>query len=285
MPLSLTADMTTFQEQGYLVIPEVLGPAEVDAAQREIERLHELAAGEGSPPGERSEPHSKSEATFQFEPHTDVRAERGRPVLRKVERTDLVSDLFAGMARNSRVVAVVSEILGPELLLFRSTLMLKPARHGSQHGLHQDVAYWPLEPPALVTVSIAISASDAENGCIHVIPGSHRWPVGEWGNISRRDDAAQTDRDDVDLSQLRDVPLEAGSAVLFHSNIVHGSGPNHSDRPRHTALYAYFPPTARYAPTKPDSPRKTYPVVAGLNGLTSVTLGVGESALSVTQRR
>ena len=46
MPLSLTADMTAFQEQGYLVIPEVLGPAEVDAAQREIERLHELAAGE-----------------------------------------------------------------------------------------------------------------------------------------------------------------------------------------------------------------------------------------------
>ena len=181
-------------------------------------------------------------------------------MLRKIERTDLVSDLFAGMARNPRVVAVVSEILGPELLLFRSTLMLKPARHGSQHGLHQDVAYWPLEPPALVTVSIAISASDAENGCIHVIPGSHRWPVGEWGNISRRDDAAQTDRDDVDLSQLRDVALEAGSAVLFHSNIVHGSGPNHSDRPRHTALYAYFPPTARYAPTKPDSPRKTYPV-------------------------
>ena len=48
MPLNLTADMTAFQEQGYLVIPEVLGPAEVDAAQREIERLHELAAGEGT---------------------------------------------------------------------------------------------------------------------------------------------------------------------------------------------------------------------------------------------
>ena len=79
-------------------------------------------------------------------------------------------------------------------------------------------------------------------------------------------------------------PWTAGSAVLFHSNIVHGSGPNHSDRPRHTALYAYFPPTARYTPSRPDAPSKTYPVVAGLNGLTSVTLGVGESALSVTQR-
>ena len=62
-------------------------------------------------------------------------------------------------------------MLGPDLLLFRSTLMLKPARHGSRHALHQDVAYWPLEPPTLVTVSIALSASDSENGCIQVIPG------------------------------------------------------------------------------------------------------------------
>ena len=118
-------------------------------------------------------------------------------------------------------------------------------------------------------MSIAISASDAVNGCIHVIPGSHRWPVGEWGAIAR---------DDVDLSRLRDMPLEAGSAVLFHSNIVHGSGPNRSDRPRHTALYAYFPPTARYAPGSGGPPARTYPVVAGLNGRASVTLGIGQSA-------
>ena len=81
------------------------------------------------------------------------------------------------------------------------------------------------------------------------------------------------------------MPLDAGSAVLFHSNIVHGSGPNHSDRPRHTTLYAYFPPTVRYMPTKRGASARTYPVVAGLDRLTSVTLGVGESALSVTQRQ
>ena len=275
MALETTADLTAYREQGYVVVPGVLTAAEVDEAQQEIERLHELAAGEGTLP---------AETTFQYEPHADVRTERGRPVLRKIERTDLVSDLFARTAANPRVLAVVSAILGPDLLLFRSTLMLKPARHGSRHGLHQDVAYWPLEPPELVTVSIAISASDAVNGCIHVIPGSHRWPVGEWGAIARGEDAAQTDRDDVDLSRLRDVPLEAGSAVLFHSNIVHGSGPNRSDRPRHTALYAYFPPTARYAPGSGGPPARTYPVVAGLNGRASVTLGIGQSARSVIQR-
>ena len=42
--------------------------------------------------------------------------------------------------------------------------------------------------------------------------------------------------------------LKAGDAVLFHSLTVHGSGPNTSPRPRHTALYAYFPPTVRYVP-------------------------------------
>lgn len=274
--LATAADLTAYRDHGYLVTPGVLSAAEVDAAQREIERLHEAAADGRTLP---------VETTVQFEPHADVRTERGRPVLRKIERTDRVSDLFARMAANPRVLAVVSEILGPELLLFRSTLMLKPARHGSRHGLHQDVAYWPLEPPELVTVSIAISASDARNGCIHVIPGSHRWPVGEWGAIARGDDAAQTDRQDVDLSRLRDVPLEAGSAVLFHSNIVHGSGPNHSDRPRHTALYAYFPPTARYVPGSAGPPSRTCPVVAGLDGRTSVTLEAGESASSAIRRQ
>ena len=57
-----------------------------------------------------------------------------------------------------------------------------------------------------------------------------------WGSISRRDHAAQTDREDVDLSQLYSstalrCTAGAGSAVLFHSNIVHGSGSDYSDRP------------------------------------------------------
>ena len=252
--------LSQYQEQGYLVLPEVLRPTEVAAAAAEVERLHQVAA---------ADPEARS---FQFEPFADTRTEHGRPVLRKVEGTDLVSDLFARMAANPHVLEVVAELLGPDLLLFRSTLMLKPARHGSRHALHQDVAYWPLQPPTLVTVSIALSDSDADNGCIQVIPGSHRWPVGEWGSIARDDSAAATDRADVDLSELCDLPLPAGSAVLFHSNIVHGSGPNHSARPRHTALYAYFPPSARYVPSARQPRERRYRAVAGLLGRTGVTL-------------
>lgn len=255
--------LSQYEEEGYLILPEVLRPEEVAAATAEIERLHQVAA---------ADPEAGS---FEFEPFTDTRTEQGRPVLRKIEGSDRISELFARMGSNPRVLEVVRELLGPDLLLFRSTLMLKPARHGSRHALHQDVAYWPLEPPTLVTVSIALSASDSENGCIQVIPGSHRWPVGEWGNIARDGAAAMTDRSDVDVSELRDVPLPAGSAVLFHSNIVHGSGPNRSDRPRHTALYAYFPPHVRYVPSARQPREREYRVVAGLAGRSSFTLRAG----------
>jgi ectoine hydroxylase-related dioxygenase (phytanoyl-CoA dioxygenase family) len=156
--------------------------------------------------------------------------------------------------------------------------MLKPAFHGSAHGLHQDSAYWPMDPPALVTVSIALDDATPENGCIQVIPGSHRWGLQAWGRIARDRDEPLTDREDVDLSGRVDVPLKAGSALLFHSLIVHGSGPNNSPRSRNTALYAYFPPTVRYVPGAGGPRQATYPVIAGLDGREELTLvAAGES--------
>ena len=67
------------------------------------------------------------------------------------------------------------------------------------------------------------------------------------------------------------VPLKAGSALMFHSLVVHGSGPNRSPDPRHTALYAYFPPTVQYV-SKNASDERSFPVISGLDGRDSMTL-------------
>ena len=76
----------------------------------------------------------------------------------------------------------------------------------------------------------------------------------------------------MDLSAQIEVPLEAGSALFFHSLLVHGSGANTSPRPRHTALYAYFSPSVRYLPAEGAPRTKVFPVISGLDGKEEFTL-------------
>ena len=213
------AQKTRFEEDGYLVVRALLSPDEVEVCETEIERLHRLAVeleARGDPEAGR----------FQLEPFEKNATRKGLPVLRKIEQTRDFSEVFRNLAAHPGLIRLVRSLLGPDLLLFRSTLMLKPAYHGSSHGLHQDSAYWPMQPPALVTVSIALTDSSPENGCIQVLPRSHKGGLQSWGHIARRQDEALADGDDVDLSGRVDVPLAAGDAVLFHSLTVHGSGPN-----------------------------------------------------------
>ena len=260
-----------FENEGYLVVENLLSAAEVEACQAEIHRLHQFVAGqETDSEQERAE---IARRHVQHEPFAkDETQGDNLPVLRKAENTRQYSEVFRDLAQHPKLISVVQELIGTDdLLLFRSTLMFKPAFHGSSHGLHQDSAYWPMEPPSLVTVSIALNNATVENGCFKVIPRSHLWGMQSWGHIARQQGAELTDREDVAEQQM-DVPLSAGSALFFHSLMVHGSGPNATPHPRNTALYAYFSPQVRYVPKDGKPGEKTFPVVAGLGGKTELTL-------------
>ena len=259
-----------FEEEGYLVVENLLSPEEIAACQAEIQRVHKLAV-ELELKGEKVTA-SMSKDYFQREPHTkDASQADGLPVLRKAESTRDYSDVFRRLAAHPKLIEVVQHLIGPDLLLFRSTLMFKPAFHGSAHGFHQDSAYWPMRPLTLVTVSIALNDATPENGCFQVIPKSHKWGLQPKTRIARGQDESLM-HEEVDLSGHIRVPLSAGSTLFFHSLLFHGSGPNRSPNPRNTALYAYFPPSVHYSP-RGDAPREqTFPVVAGLGGKEELTL-------------
>lgn len=263
-PMSSEETKERFEEQGYYVLEGFMTQDEIDACEAEIERLHKLGADLKA----KDDPAGKQ---FQLEPYAKAAEQDGLPILRKIEQTRDVSDVFKSLSEHPKLVDTVRALIGDDLLLFRSTLMLKPAHHGSAHGFHQDSAYWPMDPPSLVTVSIALTESTAENGCIQVIPQSHKWGMQKWGSIWR-DGEKMTDREDLDTSNVMEVPLKAGSALLFHSLVVHGSGPNHSSHPRHTALYAFFPPTVHYKPKANAPLEKAFPVISGLGGRKELTL-------------
>ncbi len=250
-----------FTEHGYLILEDLLDGEAIDTSRREIARLHQMAADLVAKDALKS-------SDFQLEPYAGQTHSSEPPILRKIENTRIHSAWFRSLASHPELVAIIQQLLGEDLLLFRSTLMLKPAHHGSAHAFHQDSAYWPMDPPALVTVSIALDDATPNNGCIKVIPGSHQWALQEWGHIAQSRDAPLSDREDLDLSGQIDVPLKAGSAVLFHSKLVHGSGANTTDHSRNTALYAYFSSQVSYRPGPNGPQRRTFPVIAGMNGAT-----------------
>ena len=269
--MDLKARKAFFEKEGYLVVENLLSASEIETCQAEINRLHEFAAGQASDADH--ERAAVARRHVQREPYaTDETQGNNLPVLRKAENTRQYSEVFRDLAQHPKLISVVQELIGTDdLLLFRSTLMFKPAFHGSSHGLHQDSAYWPMEPPSLVTVSIALNDATVENGCFKVIPRSHLWGMQSWGHIARQQGAELTDRKEVAEQQM-DVPLSAGSVLFFHSLMVHGSGPNATPNPRNTALYAYFSPKVRYVPKDGKPGEKTFPVVAGLGGKTELTL-------------
>src|SRR5687768_1612098 len=111
-----------FEDQGYLVVENVLGESELAACRDEIQRLHKFAAD-----FEKQDP-KKFIAHFQREPfEASKNSADGLPILRKIEQSDLFSPLFAKIAEHPKLIAAVQNLLDKDLLLFRSTLMLKPA--------------------------------------------------------------------------------------------------------------------------------------------------------------
>ncbi len=263
--------LSFFEDQGYLIMENLISPEGIAECREEIQRFHALAAEFEASADPRS-------IDFQREPNAeDINRDDGTPVLRKIENTRKHSSIFNRLAKHPRLIEVVQNLIGPDLLLFRSTLMLKPAFHGSGHEFHQDSAYWPMEPPRLVTVSIALDDANTANCCFKVVPGSHKWglkmkestPAG--GRLVSGLEVREL-LDDVDLSDQIEVPLSAGSILFFHSLIMHGSDANTSPHSRNTALYAYFSPHVRYVPKDGQPKEKTFVVAAGLDNEEELTL-------------
>ena len=183
----------------------------------------------------------------------DLRADHARlverhPEFRQYCPTLLAYDLrFLEIARTPEILAMVGQILGPDIALWNSSLFAKPAADGKRTPWHQDGQYWPIRPLATCTAWIAIDDSTTENGCLRVIPGSHH---GQRLRAHRK-----TDADDVTLNQellaseydeaqAADLVLKAGQMSLHDVYLLHGSEPNFSSRPRRGMTLRFMPTTS-----------------------------------------
>ncbi len=155
------------------------------------------------------------------------------------------------MATHPRVLDLMQQIMGQDILLFRTVFMCKyPSRNSRGFfAWHQDGAYWGLEPPDAHIAWIAVDDSDVENGCLRVIQGSHKGemiihrPSGVEGNFLRIDQAIPQEY--VNESKAVDLVQKAGSLSAHHAKTFHASNPNRSDRRRCGLIVSYVAPSVK----------------------------------------
>jgi ectoine hydroxylase-related dioxygenase (phytanoyl-CoA dioxygenase family) len=155
-------------------------------------------------------------------------------------------DLYGLVTRSSRVVRAVDALLDgtAPVCHFHSKLMQKEPRVGGAWEWHQDYGYWYknefLLPDQMISVMVAITPATKENGCLQVIKGSHKMGRVEHGRNGEQVGASQRY---VDLA-LKTMPLvyvelEPGDALFFHSNLLHRSEANLSERSRWSLISCY----------------------------------------------
>jgi len=158
-------------------------------------------------------------------------------------------DFLMQVALAPTVLDRVEELLGPNILLLATHFFCKYGHDGKWVAWHQDVTYWGLEPPTAVTAWLAVDDVDAENGCMRVIPGSHKGGIRHHGkadaegNLLSINQACPVTVEEEDTAV--DVPLAAGRMSIHDGCLVHGSLPNLSGRRRCGLTLRYVPASVR----------------------------------------
>lgn len=157
-------------------------------------------------------------------------------------------DGFLALARLPEILDRVESVIGPDIVLWGCQVFCKPAAEGREVPWHQDGRYWPIRPPATVTAWIAIDDSTVGNGCMRVLPGSHKAGRHYRHRSDPRPDLALdlVIDEEIDFSCARDVELAAGQMSLHHIGVVHGSAPNHSGRRRAGVAIRYMPASSHF---------------------------------------
>ena len=156
------------------------------------------------------------------------------------------NDVFGYLIRSERIVNSVAQLLGQESAVchFHTKLMQKEPKVGGAWEWHQDYGYWYknqfLFPDQMMSVMIALTTANKENGCLQVIRGSHKLGRVNHGFAGEQVGADMTMVNNaLETMDLIYCEIEPGDALFFHSNLIHRSEANLSDKPRWSLISCY----------------------------------------------
>jgi non-heme Fe2+,alpha-ketoglutarate-dependent halogenase len=224
------AQVEAFQKNGYHYPVRALPAVEADAFRQQIE-------------------------TFEFDHGLIMKTPyRNKP--------HMVFKWANEMIRDPRIVDAVEDLLGPNLLVWGTSMFIKEPNDPAYVSWHQDSTYWGLSHPDIVTAWVALTVSDVPNGAMRVVPGTHlknQLPHNDTfadNNLLTRGQEVAVEVEDDKAVYLT---LQPGEMSLHHVRIVHGSEPNRAHYRRMGFAIRYVPTYVRQT----EGPRDFATLVRG----------------------
>jgi ectoine hydroxylase-related dioxygenase (phytanoyl-CoA dioxygenase family) len=214
-----------YQRDGFVVVEDVLGAAEVAALQRVTDELVE-----------QSRQFTEHTGVYDLEPSHSA----AQPRVRRIKTPHLHHPVYDAVIRHPRVLAVVQALVHPAIRFDTSKLNLKSAGYGAAVEWHQDWAFYPHTNDDLAAVGVMIDDMALANGPLLCIPGSHRGPVLDHHNGEGMFCGAMDPTlGEVDFGAAVPCTGRAGSISIHHVRTVHGSAINTSTAQRRLFLLQY----------------------------------------------
>ncbi|MGW4227279.1 ectoine hydroxylase [Streptomyces bauhiniae] len=228
------AELEGFERDGFLTVDQIITPAEVQVYRRELDRLV-------------GDPAIRADERSIVEPQSGE--------IRSVFEVHRLSELFANLVHDERVVGRARQILGSDVYVHQSRINVKPGFGASGFYWHSDFETWHAEDglPHMRTVSVSIALTENydTNGGLMIMPGSHKTYLGCAGatpkdnykkSLQMQDAGTPSDEALTELASEHGIRLftgAAGSATWFDCNCMHGSGDNITPFPRSNVFIVF----------------------------------------------
>jgi len=174
--------------------------------------------------------------------------------LNKVNMWHKASRWYHDVCRTPAILDYVEDLIGPDFYQWGGQFFVKYPGDNALVPWHQDAQYWPLTPRKTVTVWLAVYDADESNGAMQVVRGSHRHGEFQHHRVSGDEYVLEqeVDQDQIDRERIVTLSLNAGEISLHDDGLLHGSGPNNSERTR-CGL------TMRFSPYEVKCDRRVWP--------------------------
>jgi ectoine hydroxylase-related dioxygenase (phytanoyl-CoA dioxygenase family) len=224
-----------YERDGYLILPDVVSEQELALLEQVFERfIRGEVEGMGRDFCDMSGPYGRALEDFNL-----VNA-----VLPRRYWPGLCDNVF-----ERRATSIATQLIGDDALLdYDQFLAKRPRRPQAVFAWHQDLGYWPSGTPDTRTVTCSLALDDAtlDNGCLRVVPGSHREPQlrphrpSAWSTSPELRDEAHTLSVELHAQdQIVALPVRRGTITVHNERIVHGSSGNETDGWRRTYVIAH----------------------------------------------